>query len=129
MLATEVIASNEARQRIVSAELPDGSTVVAFPIALAPGADMLLTRKEVAHLLRLSEGYLRHMGPRLLPVVRLGTSVRHRLSDMIALIESKTVRQADTSNNAADPVEGEAGEPPLRPMARGSSESDWGRPG
>jgi hypothetical protein len=94
---------------------------VSFPIMIDPGHDLLLTRRETARLLRVSEGYMRHMGARLLPIVKVGKTVRHRLSHVVALIESRTVRQADTSSNAT-----EAGEPPLRPMARGSSESNWG---
>jgi hypothetical protein len=81
MLATEFKAPFEA--------------AVSFPIVVDPGHDLLLTRKETARLLRVSEGYMRHMGARLLPVVKVGDTVRHRMSDVVAMIERRTVRQAD----------------------------------
>jgi hypothetical protein len=52
---------------------------------------MLLTRKEVARMLRLSEGFLRHMGAKIMPTVKLGSAVRYRLSDVLTYIESKTI--------------------------------------
>jgi hypothetical protein len=64
--------------------LPDGSLAMAFAITLPPGYDLLLTRKEVARLLRVSEGYLRHRGDELLPAIRIGGAVRHRLSAVLA---------------------------------------------
>jgi hypothetical protein len=45
MLAAGITAPPDIRQHIVNPELPDRSTVFTFPIALAPGSDMLLTRK------------------------------------------------------------------------------------
>jgi predicted DNA-binding transcriptional regulator AlpA len=81
----------KASPRIVNTELPDGSSVIIFPVALAPGSDMLLTRKEVAQILRLSEGFLRHLGAKIMPTVKLGGAVRYRLSDVLTYIDSKTV--------------------------------------
>jgi hypothetical protein len=83
---------NDEDETTEEVRLPDGSSAVTFPITLAPGKDMLLTRREMARMLRLSEGYMRQMGARLLPVVKVGKAVRHRLSDGLALIERNTVR-------------------------------------
>jgi hypothetical protein len=102
-------------------ELPTG---VSFPLRLDDGGDRLLTRKETARLLRLSEGYLRHKGPKLLPIVRLGTAVRHRLSDVLALIERRTVTAAGEADPRSPPGrqsdEGDEGLPP--PAGPGSPE-------
>jgi hypothetical protein len=57
-----------------------------IPLDLAGGGEQLLTRAEVALMLRVTEGYLRHRGEKLLPVVKIGGAVRHRLSDVQALI-------------------------------------------
>jgi hypothetical protein len=89
MLPTEL--DTKASPRLINTELPDGSAVIIFPVALASGSDMLLTRREVAHILRLSEGFLRHLGTKIMPTVKLGGAVRYRLSDVLAYIESKTV--------------------------------------
>lgn len=76
---------------ITSVTITDGLAAITFPQTLAPGEDLLLTRREVATMLRLSNGYLRHMGAKLLPLVRIGGAVRYRLSDVLALIERRTV--------------------------------------
>jgi hypothetical protein len=91
MLINEAETSVTVQPRVVNTDLPDGSSVVIFPLALAPGSDMLLTRREVARMLRLSEGFLRHLGAKIIPTVKLGSAVRYRLSDVLNYIESKTV--------------------------------------
>ena len=40
-------------------------------------------------MLRVTEGYLRHQGDKLLPVVKIGGAIRHKLSDVQALIAGK----------------------------------------
>lgn len=60
-----------------------------IPLSLASGGEQLLTRAEVALMLRVTEGYLRHQGDKLLPIVKIGGAVRHRLSDVQALIGGK----------------------------------------
>jgi hypothetical protein len=95
MLINEIDAGAAVSPRIVNTELPDGSSVIIFPVALADGSDMLLTRREVARMLRLSEGFLRHLGVKIMPTVKLGTAVRYRFSDVLSYIERRTVRQAE----------------------------------
>lgn len=51
---------------------------------------LLLTRRQVAEALQISEGYLRNMGAKLLPVVKIGTAVRYRREDVLTLIERNT---------------------------------------
>jgi hypothetical protein len=87
---------------ITDATIADGSAIIGFPQALDPGEDMLLRRSEVAAMLRVSHGYLRYMGARLLPVVKIGGAVRYRLSDVLALI-GRTDRAADSGAAAALP--------------------------
>jgi hypothetical protein len=91
MLINEVEGGAPVMPRLINTELPDGSSVVIFPIALAPGSDMLLTRREVARMLRLSDGFLRDLGAKVMPTVKLGAAVRYRLSDVLTYIERKTV--------------------------------------
>jgi hypothetical protein len=91
MLVSEVKIGASDNLPIASATITDGSAAITFPQTLAPGEDLLLTRREVATMLRLSNGYLRHMGAKLLPLVRIGGAVRYRLSDVLALIERRTV--------------------------------------
>jgi hypothetical protein len=86
---------------ITDATIADGSTVISFPRTLAPGDDLLLRRSEVAALLRVSHGYLRHMGARLLPVVRIGGAVRYKLSDVLTLIEQSTVTAEDVTRQSS----------------------------
>jgi hypothetical protein len=100
MLVSEVKISASGAP-ITDATIADGSTVISFPQALDPGEDVLLRRREVAALLRVSHGYLRHMGARLLPVVRIGGAVRYRLSDVLALIEQRTNKAAGGGSSAA----------------------------
>jgi hypothetical protein len=63
--------------------------------SLDAGIEALLTRKEVAKLLSVSEGYLRNTGGTLLPIVRIGGSVRHRLSDVRALALKREPTQTE----------------------------------
>jgi hypothetical protein len=80
--------------RISDAAIASGEIAITFPQQIAPGDDLLLRRSEVAALLRVSQGYLRQKGARLLPVVRIGGAVRHRLSDVLALIQQRTDKAA-----------------------------------
>lgn len=91
MLVSEVKIGASDNPPITSATISDGAAAIMFPKTLAPGDDLLLTRREVATMLRFSQGYLRHMGARLLPVVKIGGAVRYRLSDVLTLIERRTV--------------------------------------
>jgi hypothetical protein len=79
---------------ITDETIANGRTVLTFPRELAPGDDLLLRRSEVAALLRVSHGYLRQKGAKLLPVIRIGGAIRHRLSDVLALIERRTDKAA-----------------------------------
>jgi hypothetical protein len=91
MLVSEVKVGASDTTTIASTTTTDGSPAITFPQTLTSGEDLLLTRREVATMLRLSNGYLRHMGAKLLPLVRIGGAVRYRLSDVLALIERRTV--------------------------------------
>jgi hypothetical protein len=91
MLVGEVKIRASDNAPIASVIIPDGTAAITFPQTIAPGEDLLLTRREVATMLRVSQGYLRHMGARLLPVVKIGGAVRYRLSDVLVLIERRTV--------------------------------------
>ena len=78
---------------ITDASIAKGTTLIAFPQALGPEDDLLLRRSEVAALLRVAR-VLRHIGGKLLPIIKIGGAVRYRLSDVLALIEQKTDRTA-----------------------------------
>jgi hypothetical protein len=99
MLVGEVKVGASDNTPITSAIISDGMAAITFPQTLARGEDLLLTRREVATLLRLSNGYLRHMGARLLPLVRIGGAVRYRLSDVLALIERRTVSASPSGDS------------------------------
>ncbi len=91
MLTDEVKNMYIETTLVANTTAPDGSATIVFPQRLPPGSDVLLTRAETARLLRATHGYLPHIGDRLLPTIRIGSSVRHRLSDVLALIERRTV--------------------------------------
>lgn len=52
--------------------------------------ERLLTDREVAAMLGVSEGYIRNGGV-LLPFVKIGRSKRTKLSDVLHLIEQRTI--------------------------------------
>jgi hypothetical protein len=54
MLINEVEGGAPVMPRLINNELPDGSSVVIFPIALAPGSDMLLTQWGASRLAETS---------------------------------------------------------------------------
>jgi len=50
--------------------------------------DRLLKRKEAAKIIGFSESYLEKC-PTIIPIVRIGRSVRYRLSDLLRIVENQ----------------------------------------
>jgi len=55
-------------------------------------ADRLMKRREAAQMLGFSESYL-EKNPPVIPVVRIGRTVRYRLSDLQKIVEGKQAAQ------------------------------------